>query len=116
MEVEAGAYRIGLPGRSPMPRGARHVETGTLRPGKWGYSLEVDGGGVWQLDIAGSARRYLGQRVTVEGIRSGFDLIDVHRVGPGNTLPSGLPSRLLKTVHRLFKHSILIVSLKWDKI
>jgi len=98
-----------------MPRGTRHVETGILRPGKWGYSLEVDGGGVWQLDIAGSARRYIGQRVTIEGIRSGFDLIDVHRVGPGNTLPSGLPSRLLKTAHRQFKHSILIVSLRWDK-
>ncbi|MGC4252655.1 MAG: DUF5818 domain-containing protein [Sphingobium sp.] len=63
-----------------MPRGARHVETGILRPGRWGYSLEMDGGGVWQLDIGGSARRYLGQRVTIEGIRSGFDLIDVHHI------------------------------------
>ena len=32
-----------------MPRGARHVETGILRPGKWGYALETDGGGTWQF-------------------------------------------------------------------
>ncbi|HEX8302521.1 DUF5818 domain-containing protein [Sphingomonas sp.] len=67
-----------------MPRGTRHVETGILRPGKWGYSLEVDGGGVWQLDVPRSARRYVGQRVTVEGVRSGFDLLDVERIASGN--------------------------------
>jgi len=82
-----------------MPRGARHVETGILRPGKWGYALETDGGGMWQLDIAGSARRYLGRRVTVEGTRSGFDLLDVHRICPGDRLaerPSGGWSDLLR--------------------
>lgn len=81
-----------------MPRGTRHVETGILRPGKWGYSLEVDGGGVWQLDVPQSARRYVGQRVTVEGVRSGFDLLDVERIASDNTnkcnrfaSPSNLP-------------------------
>ncbi|WP_255356005.1 DUF5818 domain-containing protein [Erythrobacter sp. AP23] len=80
-----------------MPRGARHIETGTLRPGRWGYSLEMDGGGVWQLDITRSARRYLGQRVTVEGVRSGFDLIDVHRIRPvaGNRKQRGFWQSLL---------------------
>lgn len=98
-----------------MPRGTRHVETGILRFGTWGYSLEVDDGGVWQLDVTRSPRRYLGQRVTVEGFRSGFDLIDVHRVGPGNTLPRRIPSRPLKILQMLFKQSILIASLKWEK-
>ena len=82
-----------------MPRGARHVETGILRPGKWGYALETDGGGMWQLDVAGSARRYLGRRVTVEGTRSGFDLLDVHHICPGDRLaerPSGGWSGLLR--------------------
>lgn len=77
MQSKAGAYRIGFAGRLPMPKGARHVETGVLRPGRWGYSLEMDGGGVWQLDMPRSARRFLGQRVTVEGTRSGFNLLDV---------------------------------------
>ena len=82
-----------------MPRGARHVETGILRPGKWGYRLETDGGGMWQLDVAGSARRYLGRRVTVEGTRAGFDLLDVHRICLGERLaelPSGGWSDLLR--------------------
>lgn len=84
-----------------MPRGARHVETGILRPGRWGYSLEMDGGGVWQLDVAGSAQRYLGKRVTVEGTRSGFDLIDVHHIrlagAPREARPVNLLRRLLGT-------------------
>lgn len=82
-----------------MPRGARHVETGLLRPGRWGYSLQMEGGGVWQLDVAGSARRYLGRRVTVEGTRLGFDLIDVHRIrlvgAPREARPASLLRRLL---------------------
>ena len=81
-----------------MPRGARHVETGILRCGRWGYSLQMDGGGIWQLDVTGSARRYLGQRVTVEGIRSDFDLIDVHHIRlagePPRTQRQGLWQRL----------------------
>ncbi len=67
-----------------MPKGAKHIETGILRPSVWGYSLETEGGGVWQLDITGSVSKYLGQRVTVEGIRSGFNLLDVHRIQPAN--------------------------------
>lgn len=96
-----------------MPRGVRHIETGILRPGRWGYSLETDSGGVWQLDVARSARRYLGQRVTVEGIRSGFDLLDVHRVGPGNSLPRKHPSPFRSNLNRLVSLSILIASLRW---
>lgn len=82
-----------------MPRGARHVETGILRPGRWGYALETDGGGTWQLDAPGSARRYLGKRVTVEGTRSGFDLLDVHRICLGDRLaqrPGGRWSALIR--------------------
>lgn len=82
-----------------MPRGARHVETGILHPGRWGYSLQMEGGGVWQLDVTGSARRYLGKRVTVEGTRSGFDLLDIHHIrladAPPDTRPAGLLRRLL---------------------
>ena len=73
------------------------METGILRPGRWGYSLELDGGGVWQLDVAGSARRYLGRRVTVEGTRSGFDLLDVHRMMVADEL-AGRPTGRLRAI------------------
>ena len=83
-----------------MPRGTRHVETGILRPGQWGYSLEMDGGGVWQLDVSHSARRYLGQRVTVEGVRSGFNLIDVERIVSGNTIQAKTPNRIASKLRK----------------
>ena len=66
-----------------MPRGTRHVETGILRPSHYGlYALEMDGGGVWQLDVGWGwkARKLVGQRVTVEGTRAGFNLLDVKRM------------------------------------
>jgi hypothetical protein len=64
-----------------MAMGDWHVETGILQPGRWGYSLAMDSGGVWQLYLTlWRRKRYLGRRVTVEGYRSGFDLIDVHRI------------------------------------
>lgn len=65
-----------------MPRGTRHTLTGTLRWTGLGYALEMDDGGVWQLDVGWewNARRSVGRRVTVEGVRSGFDLLDVHRL------------------------------------
>ncbi len=63
-----------------MPRGTLHVETGILRCDGRGYLLERDGGGTWRLDLPGSGNGFIGQRVTVEGIRSGFDLLDVTRI------------------------------------
>ena len=65
-----------------MPRGTRHTLTGTLRRTRLGYALEIADGGVWQLDVGfeWNLRAKLDRRVTVEGVRSGFDLIDVHRL------------------------------------
>lgn len=66
-----------------MPMGTCHTVTGILRPSQYGlYALEVDGGGVWQLDCGWGrkARKLIGKRVTVEGVRSGFDLLDVNHV------------------------------------
>ena len=59
------------------------METGILRPSRYGlYALEMDGGGVWQLDVGWGwkARKLVGQRVTVEGTRAGFNLLDVTRI------------------------------------
>lgn len=75
-----------------MPRGTRHVETGLLRPGNggYGYALEREDGGLWQLDGGGFPQALLGQRVRVEGVRAGFNLLHVSRIvrlaggsGPG---------------------------------
>lgn len=65
-----------------MPRGTRHMLTGTLFLARRGFELHMDGGGVWALDVPSwrRARRFLGQRVTVEGTRSGFDLLDINRM------------------------------------
>lgn len=60
-----------------MPRGTTHNETGLLlREGCW-LVLMRDDGGRWRLDVSGKAERLLGRRVRVEGVRSGFDLLDV---------------------------------------
>lgn len=49
---------------------------------KLGYALEMDGGGVWRLDLSTIwwVGRYVDRRVVVKGTRSGFDLLDVHHV------------------------------------
>lgn len=65
-----------------MPRGTQHTLTGTLRRTRLGYALEMEGGGVWKLDLGTMWRTgcYVDRRVTVEGTRSDFDLLDVHRL------------------------------------
>ena len=73
-----------------MPRGTRHIITGTLLPGIGHlYFLEVIGGGSWQLDMSRRHDRLIGHLVTVEGVRSGFDLLDVTRVVAVDNVPVG---------------------------
>lgn len=71
-----------------MPRGTRHIITGTLLPGIGHlYFLEVIGGGSWQLDMCRRNDRLIGHFVTVEGVRSGFDLLDVEHIWIGDRPP-----------------------------
>lgn len=65
-----------------MPRGSRHVETGLLLRQRGRLVLQRDDGGRWRLDADADAERHLGMRVTVEGIRTNFDLLDVIRIAP----------------------------------
>jgi hypothetical protein len=65
-----------------MPRGTRHTLTGTLG---WNernriHVLNMEGGGYWFVDMPGRARHLIGREVTIEGVRSGFNLLDVHRL------------------------------------
>lgn len=64
-----------------MPMGTRHRETGLLLDSRRGLVLQVVGGGTWALDTNRGARKFLGQRVIVEGTRSGFDRLDVDWIG-----------------------------------
>jgi hypothetical protein len=63
-----------------MPMGTTHDETGLLLREAGSLVLRRDDGGRWRLDAGRSAERLLGQRVRVQGIRSGFDLLDVQRI------------------------------------
>lgn len=63
-----------------MPRETRHSVTGLLDRTGRGHVLRVDGGGVWTLDPDRRLRKWLGQRVTIEGVRTGFDFLSVTRV------------------------------------
>lgn len=60
----------------------------------------TEDGGIWRLDMSGSARRYLGMRVTIEGRRSDFDLLDVNRICRVDRPIEGPIHRQL-TFHRL---------------
>lgn len=65
-----------------MPKYTRHVDSGTLRLNHFGYVLEQEGGGFWVLEMwkPRKPERYLGQRVTVEGTRVGFNILSVDRM------------------------------------
>jgi hypothetical protein len=48
---------------------------------KRGLVIEVDDGGVYALDADQDSQELLGNRVTIEGVRSGFDRVDVEWIG-----------------------------------
>lgn len=63
-----------------MPRGTRHQLIGLLLEHHGSLLLHVEDGGTWQLDVGRGARRLLGERARVEGIRDGFDLLAVEKI------------------------------------
>jgi hypothetical protein len=69
-----------------MPLGTHHDVTGMLYQSGRGLELHVDGGGVWALDAPGRARKLVGQRVRVKGLRTGFDLLDVRGIEDAGSL------------------------------
>lgn len=70
-----------------MPIGKRLRVTGALLTAPRGYVIELDDGGVYVLDTGREAAKLVGQRVTVEGTRSGFDRIDADWIGPADGGP-----------------------------
>ncbi|WP_416385196.1 DUF5818 domain-containing protein [Sphingomonas sp. LY54] len=65
-----------------MPIGSFHSETGLLLRQRGRLILQRDNGGRWRLEADAETEQYVGQRVEIEGIRSGFDVLDVVRLGP----------------------------------
>jgi hypothetical protein len=61
--------------------GTRYRLEGLLLDSRRGPVLQMDDGGVWALDTDADVRLMLGQRVTIEGVRSGFDRLDVNWMG-----------------------------------
>lgn len=66
-----------------MPKGTREELTGLLLAGNIYPVLRMADGGEWRLDINQRYRHFLGQRVRVTGLRSGFDLLDVQSIAFG---------------------------------
>ena len=62
--------------------GARHRLTGSLLESRRGLLLLTDEGAVWALDIADERAGPCGERVRLEGIRTGFDRLAVHWIAP----------------------------------
>ena len=62
--------------------GSSHSETGLLLRQRDWLILQRDGGGRWRLEADMRLEHLLGQRVLVEGLRSGFDVLEVIRIGP----------------------------------
>lgn len=60
--------------------GTTHEVVGVLLEHNGGFVLEVLGGGTWRLDAGWRARRFLGRKVCVTGIRDGFDLLAVKTI------------------------------------
>jgi len=60
-----------------MPLGTTHTEEGLLLAERGILVLQLDGGGHWRLAADADAYARVGQRVRIEGARTGFDLLDV---------------------------------------
>ena len=86
VEPGGGAPPTRLPGLGVdiMPNGTFHTIKGILAWTHEGYNLFLDGGGNWILEFGWRdfrrAKKHLGQRMEVEGMRIGFNVLDVRRM------------------------------------
>jgi hypothetical protein len=64
-----------------MPLGTLHTVRGIIerRPG-WRFFITVNEGGEWELEATRRLTRYLGGPVTIEGVRTGFNRLEVVRI------------------------------------
>ncbi|MDB5713584.1 MAG: hypothetical protein JWO15_981 [Sphingomonadales bacterium] len=60
-----------------MPIGTNRRLEGMLEQVERGFTLLTDQGDVWLLGTESDATAMIGQRIKIEGIRTGFDRIEV---------------------------------------
>jgi hypothetical protein len=65
-----------------MPLGRFYMEEGLLLQQSGRLVLQRDDGGFWILEVDLTAERLLGRRVRIEGVRSGFNALEVTRLIP----------------------------------
>lgn len=63
-----------------MPLGSRHEETGRIFTEGADLILQRDDGGRWRLDGPRRLAARLGERATLGGSRTGFDLLEVDTI------------------------------------
>jgi hypothetical protein len=63
-----------------MPLGTTHTPEGLLLTERGALVLRLDGGGCWRLAADADVYQRVGQRVRIEGVRTGFDLLEVRSV------------------------------------
>jgi hypothetical protein len=63
-----------------MPLGTTHTAEGLLLTVRGTLVLQLDGGSRWRLAADADVYARVGRRVRVEGVRRGFDLLEVRSV------------------------------------
>jgi hypothetical protein len=63
-----------------MPLGTTHTAEGLLLRVRGTLVLQLDGGGRWRLAADADVYERVGRRVRIEGVRRGFDLLEVRSV------------------------------------
>jgi hypothetical protein len=63
-----------------VPIGKFHAEEGLLLRQRGRLILQKDDGGFWLLEADREAERMIGSRVRVDGIRSGFNVLEIARI------------------------------------
>lgn len=75
-------------------RGTRYELEGLLMQDRRGQPvLRVGDGGTWRLELSERIEPLLGRRVTLTGLRIGFDLLDVETIALVRQRPSTPRSR-----------------------
>lgn len=64
-----------------MPLGTLHTVEGIIkRKDRFRFVIAVRGGGEWELELSGRLMRYIDCPVTIEGVRTGFNRLEVVRI------------------------------------
>ena len=78
---KSATFSTGCSGGKSVPLGKFHAEEGLLLRQRGRLILQRDDGGFWILEVDG-AESPLGLRVRVEGVRTGFNSLEVSRIVP----------------------------------